>query len=598
MTAAREMNRRPVAEGAAVQAPGRWRSFVRTSELGLVALAALVGVASGVVVVGLGAAAQLLHEFLYDLPRGQLLSSAEGLSPRNLLLAPVAGGLLLGILMAKGRLRRRTPVDPIEANALHGGRMSLTDSAAVALHNLISNGCGASVGLEAGYTQVSAGLASRLGLGFELRRGDLRMLVGCGAAAAIAAAFGAPLTGAFYAFELIVGTYTLASLAPVMVAALAGSLVARQFTGGAHVVHIAEAGPVATADYAPALALGLVCALLAILFMKSVTLAEGLARRSRVPPPLRPAVGGLCVGCLALVTPEVLSAGHGAFLATIEEPRAAEALALLIGLKAAASAVSIGSGFRGGLFFASLLLGALVGQLFAGLSPPAFPAATLGADTYAVVGMSAFAVAVIGGPLTMTMLALETTGEAGILGLVLVAVIASTLTVRKLFGYSFATWRFHLRGESIRSAHDIGWIRNLTVGQLMRRDVRTVRADSHLSSLLRAFPLGSTQRVVLVDEAERYAGIVLVAEAHAASLDEEESATRARDLARYQDDVLLPHLNPKEAAARFDAAESEALAVVDGRDTRRVIGLLTETHLLRRYSEELDRSRRDIAGET
>jgi CIC family chloride channel protein len=304
------------------------------------------------------------------------------------------------------------------------------------------------------------------------------------------------------------------------------------------------------------------------------------------------------VGCLALVTPEVLSAGHGAFLATIEEPRAAEALVLLIGLKAAASAVSIGSGFRGGLFFASLLLGALVGQLFAALSPPAFPAATLGADTYAVVGMSAFAVAVIGGPLTMTMLALETTGEAGILGLVLAAVLASTLTVRKLFGYSFATWRFHLRGESIRSAHDIGWIRNLTVGQLMRRDVRTVRADTHLSSLRRAFPLGSTQRVVLVDEAERYAGIVLVAEAHAASLDEEESATRARDLARYGDDVLLPHLNPKEAAARFDAAESEALAVVDGRDTRRVIGLLTETHLLRRYSEELDRSRRDIAGET
>ena len=128
-----------------------------------------------------------------------------------------------------------------------------------------------------------------------------------------------------------------------------------------------------------------------------------------------------------------------------------------------ASAISIGSGFRGGLFFGSLFMGALLGKLFAYSAPYIFAHATLTPVIYAVVGMSALAVSVIGGPMTMTFLALEITGDFPITVLVLAAVITASLTVRNLFGYSFATWRFHLRGESIRSAHDVGWIRNLTV---------------------------------------------------------------------------------------------------------------------------------------
>jgi CIC family chloride channel protein len=197
----------------------------------------------------------------------------------------------------------------------------------------------------------------------------------------------------------------------------------------------------------------------------------------------------------------------------------------------------------------------------------------------------------------MTFLALEATGDFPITVLVLVAVIASSLTVRKTFGYSFATWRFHLRGESIRSAHDVGWIRTLTVGQLMRKDVRPIRDDTMLSAFRRDFPLGSTQRVVVVDEAERYAGIVVVPEAHSEKLDDAQGATRIRELLRWKDDFLLPQLNAKQAAELFDKAESEALAVVDGRETRKVIGLLTESHTLRRYSEELDKRRREMAGE-
>jgi CIC family chloride channel protein len=269
----------------------------------------------------------------------------------------------------------------------------------------------------------------------------------------------------------------------------------------------------------------------------------------------------------------------------------------LIAIKAIATAISIGSGFRGGLFFASLFLGTLLGKLFASFAPLVFTDATLAPVIYAIVGMSSLAVAVIGGPLTMTFLALELTGDFPITALVLVAVTASSLTVRKTFGYSFATWRFHLRGESIRSAHDIGWIRTLTVGQMMRRDIRTVRDDTTVAVLRRDFPLGSTQRVVVVDHADRYAGIVLVPEAFDLSLDEAAATTRLERLLRFRSDMLSPAMNAKEAAAIFDKSESEALVVVDDPVRKTVIGLLTESHTLRRYSEELDRRQREVSGE-
>ncbi|MCJ2039398.1 chloride channel protein [Methylobacterium sp. J-059] len=613
MSQTAETPRRRWDRATLVQAPGRLRVLVRRSEVGLVVLSGLTGCVAGAAVAGMNVATQGLREALYRLPHGTRLSAADAVTPLALLVGPCLGGILLGLVILaanaiRGR-RRRPVIDPIEANALHGGRMSLRDSVYVAVQNVISNGSGASVGLEAGYTQICGGLASRLGIAFEMRRNDLRTLVGCGSAAAIAAAFGAPLTGAFYAFELIIGTYSIATLTPVVVAALCGSLVSRSLVAAQPLVALDNVQAVTTAavtgaDTLPSLVLGLFCAGLGILIMRGVTLVEQGVAATRIPRVAGPALGGLCVGALALaIGPQVLSGGHGALhvhFADGAEGYGTAALVLLFVGKATASAISIGSGFRGGLFFASLFLGALAGKLFAMVAPAVIPGlAAFGLTplAYAVIGMSALAVAVIGGPLTMTFLALEVTGSLPLTGLVLVAVIASSLTVRKTFGYSFATWRFHLRGESIRSAHDVGWIRSLTVGRLMRKDVRTIPLDTPMATFLRAHPLGSPSRVIVVDEAGRYAGIVLVPEAHAAARDASETPATLADVLRHPDDILTPELNAKEASAAFDRTESEALAVVDSIGDRQVIGMLTESHTLKRYSDELDRQRRAMQGE-
>jgi CIC family chloride channel protein len=510
-------------------------------------------------------------------------------------LVPAVGGILLGLTVVWLRRRKfRTPVDPIEANALYGGRMSLTDTFIIAGQTMISSGFGASVGLEAGYTQVGSGLASRLARFLRMRRNDVRILVGCGAAGAIAAAFDAPLTGAFYGFELVIGTYSVGNVAPVMAAAICASLTAEVFGGVPFPMELSGLPELTPSLYVPFLLLGLVGGGVSIAIMYFVTSVERLFVRLSIDASLRPFLGGCIVGLLGLVTPQVLSSGHGALHREFAMNYGLAVIASVFLLKLAASAISLGSGFRGGLFFASLFLGALMGKIFAGIMVFFFPASGFDADVAAVVGMTSLAVGVVGGPLTMTFMALESTRDITLSGVVLAASIMSAMLVRETFGYSFSTWRFHLRGETIRSAHDVGWMRSLTVGSMMRKDVRIIDSSTTLDEFRKAIPLGSAQRVVAVDADGRYAGVLIVAEVYS---EQGNPGSTVLTLAKFRDSVLVPTMNVQSAAETFQRAGAEELAVVKDFTDRAVVGLLTEGHLMRRYAEELDKARRDLSGE-
>ena len=534
-----------------------------------------------------------MHGWLFKLPSGERLSAQTSIDPLLVLLVPTLGGLLFGLASAYVGRRRGTEVDPVEANALHGGRMSMRGSLIVAAQTLWSSGVGASVGLEAGYTQLASGIASKIGSAFRLRRSDIRVLVGCGAAGAIAGAFGAPLGGAFYGFELIIGSYAAASLAPVGIAALLGYLTAHAFTSlTIGLIDTGAASSLAVGDVAIAAGFGLIAGGFGILLMRGVAACEVLFAKARVKPALRPMLGGALVGLLAMVSPQVLSSGHGTLHLTGNFTLPLATIALIFLLKAAASVISLGSGFRGGLFFASLLLGSLGGQLFAaGLNAIGVEA---NPGAYAVIGMSALSVSVIGGPLTMTFIALETTGDLWLTTAVLIAVIVSMQVTRELFGYSFTTWRFHLRGETIRGAADIGWIRDLTVAQMMRADVRTTSVESTVAAFREIFPLGSTNQAITVDDEGRYAGMVMVAEAHAAEL---AGTTPLRAILYHADHMLLPQQTAQEAIVAFDKFETETMAVVDSIERRQVVGLLSEAHTLRRFANASERQRRELLGE-
>ncbi len=577
-----------------LEVPHRLRAIVRARESSVIVLAVIIGAIAGLAVAAMGEAVGYMHQVIFGLDPGERLSGRVSLDPLRAFIPPCLGGLLFGLVTAYITRRRGTEVDPIEANALHGGRMSMRGSLIVAAQTVWSSGIGASVGLEAGYTQLASGIASAIGRSFRLRRSDMRILVGCGSAAAIAGAFGAPLGGAFYGFELIIGSYSIASLAPVGMASLVGYLTAQVFTPDRLGIETGAVSNLAVHDVVIAAFVGVLAAVFGIVLMRGVAACELLFTRLRVKPALRPMFGGAAVGLLAMISPQVMSSGHGALHLTGIFRLPLATIALIFVLKSLASMVSLGSGFRGGLFFASLLLGALGGQLFAFGLGALLPGLHIDPDSYAIIGMCALSVSVIGGPLTMTFIALETTGDLWLTTAVVIAAIIAMQVTREFFGYSFATWRFHLRGETIRSAADVGWIRDLTVAQMMRADVRTTPVDSPIPTFREAFPLGSTTQVIAVDEDGRYAGMVIVAEAHAAELG---ATASLRNILHHSDHMLLSQMTAQEAIAAFDRYEAEALAVVDSLERRQVTGLLSEAHALRRYSDASERQRRELLGD-
>jgi CIC family chloride channel protein len=192
----------------------------------------------------------------------------------------------------------------------------------------------------------------------------------------------------------------------------------------------------------------------------------------------------------------------------------------------------------------------------------------------------------------MSFLVLEATHDFEITAVVLTAALCSSTLVRERFGYSFSTWRLHLRGEVVRSARDIGWMRTLTARRMMRTAPATASPTTPLKDFREQFPLGSTSRVLLEDAGRHYAGLVPTAAAFANTGPADKPVA---DLAILKDVALSPDMSIVAIMELFDASGADDLAVVDAEG--RIIGMLTERYVRKRYADELDRAQRELYGE-
>src|SRR5260221_6126532 len=533
---------------------GRLRSNEPTQILVCASFGALVGALTA----GLHWLIDWIHHVAFNISGDHSLSAGIGVDPNRILVVPALGGLLLGVgALVMRRYRPNDVVDPIEANALHGGRMSMKDSLRLLVATVWSNGSGVSVGMEAGYSQLGAVVLAKVGQYFRLRREDQRIFVAAGAGAAIAAAFNTPLAGAFYGYELILGGYSVRALAPIAGAGRAATLALRVLMHPEVLFVVTDFVAITQWFYLLFALLGFLAAGFAVLSMQSVTWAERLLKRLPLPQWFRPAVGGVLVSAIALLVPQVLGGGHGAIQLLFDRNPGLLVLAIVLVTKLIASAISLGAGFRGGMFSTSLLLGALFGAVFAQILAALAPGLAGHQAALMMVGMASVAAAIIGSPLTMVFLVLEGTGNFPVtIGVMVGVVIASTI-VRLTFGYSFSTWRFHQRGIAISSPHDIGWLADLTVGRMKRTDTKVVLDTTPLRELREKYPPGSAKHVFVVSESGNYMGALDMAALHDQQQDELLDSRFAREFAAHGDVFLLPYENVRTALSRFEEKEVE-----------------------------------------
>ncbi len=346
-----------------------------------------------------------------DAPHG-MVSLARGLSPWQRFLMPAIGGAVAGAILqlAATWLPKRGAADYMEAISIGRGVIGFRQTVARSLSSIFSIGSGASIGREGPMVQLAAMLSSLTGRYLVLPPGHLRLLVACGATAGITAAYNAPIAGALFISEIVYGVIASATLVPLVVSSVVANIVTRQILHYDAVFHMPPFTFVSGWEVINYLGLGVIAGLAAPQFLRFLDTARAAFGRLPAPLWIRMALGGLIVGALSVVNPQVWGNGYSVVNSMLHTPWAWQAVAAILLLKTLATAASVGSGAVGGVFTPTLFVGAALGALYGTGLQALFPAGDLSAvSSYAVVGMGALLAATTYAPLMSILMIFEMT---------------------------------------------------------------------------------------------------------------------------------------------------------------------------------------------
>ncbi|MEX2642089.1 MAG: chloride channel protein [Acetobacterales bacterium] len=572
------------------------RRFLRNDLLVLAAVAVVIGGVAGCGAIALREAIVLTQYLFYGDGSERLLSLAIYLPWWHVLLAPAAGGLLVGLFLqyVMPGQRPRSVADVVAASAVQGSHIPLRVGIAAAIVNAFSIGVGASVGREGPAVHLGAALASKVGHLLHFSRRLARTTLACGAAAAVAASFNAPIAGALFAHEVIVGHYALSAFAPVVIASVTGTVVSRIYFGDfpAFILPPYEMG--SFWEFPAFALLGVVAGLVAIVFMRSIIFVCDTVEATKTPLWLRPAVAGLAVGAMALMFPHVLGVGYQATDAALH---GRYDLLLLVGLavaKVAATAISLGSGFGGGVFSPSLFIGAMVGGAFGVVATALNPELSSGHNAYALIGMGAVAGAVLGAPISTTLIIFEMTADYTLTIALMLSVVLASVIVQQVQGRSFFLWQLERRGLNLGGGRDAGLLEAIRVGAVMRNDCAIVPIDLSLQGVRLKLQGTRYGELFVVDGDGRLYGTVTLADLSDAAFDHSyDDMVNAADLARRRPPVLHADDGLDKALALMESLGEEHVAVVAANSTMKMIGCLHEHDVMMAYNRALARLRRE-----
>lgn len=567
-------------------------------------LALLFGVAAGCGAIIFREAIDLSQTLFLGFSSELVISGLAEEPAWRIVLAPTIGGLMIGYFVhrfiAGGRPEGVAHV--IEANALHAGRMSLRQGLIAAAVNAASVGAGASVGREGPVVHFGAVIASWLGRPFRLTRAQSRTLLGCGVAAAVAASFNAPIAGVFFALEVVIGHYALTAFAPIVIASVGGTLVSRMYFGDV-TAFILPTTEIQTFWEFPAFALlGLICAGVAISFMRLTMTIDGnvtqIITKTNLPRWVFPGLAGLFIGLLALGLPELLGVGYEATDNALKGQYGLWMLLSLVVAKVIATAVCLGCGFGSGVFSPSLFLGAMVGGAFGLIMALSFPNLSLNSGAYSLIGMGAVAGAVLGAPISTILMIFELTGDYRITIAVMVAVSIASIVTRSLHSASFFADQLAARGLNLRGAHEVGLLKSMQVLEYMHDDPKTVLSNAPLDQVRQQLLAASPGPVFVIDDDGHLTGLLTLGDLGTAAFDQDhDAALSAAIFAREHPPFVTLRDDLQHALSIFEDSAEPHVAVVDHDQGGRLIGFLKEREVIRAYRLAVDRVRAEEHGE-
>ena len=501
--------------------------------------------------------------------------------------APVVGGLIYGPLVSRFAPEARGHGVPEVMYAVNrmGGRMRPQVPIVKSLASALCIGSGGSVGREGPIVQIGSALGSVLGQAVRVSESQLRLLVACGAAGGIAATFNAPIAGVFFALELILRNFETRSFGLVVLSSVTADAVGRAAFGSHPFLTLPGftfSSPVELILYA---GLGVLASGVGLGFVRVLYAGEDVADRLwRGPDWLRPAAGGILLGLLLLVVPEMYGVGYPVLEHAVAGHYVIAALVGLLAAKVLATSLTMWIGGSGGVFAPSLFMGAMLGSAYGAIAHDALPHLAAAAGAYGLVGMGAVFAASARAPITAVLIIFELTGDYRVILPLMIAVVVATAVANAATRDTIYTLKLRRRGIDIDAPAPSSLMAQISVGEALEEMPRPIDADVPLAEVLDRFAAERTNALPVIDADGSLLGVVSAGDVELA-LASSPNGTNARTLV-HETPALHVEQTLEDAVWRLGSTDDEGLPVLD-HDGEHLVGWLTHRQLLRAYRRRL-----------
>ncbi|MBT4290943.1 MAG: CBS domain-containing protein [Deltaproteobacteria bacterium] len=552
-------------------------------------IAAVVGIMGGFGAVGF----RMLIEFFQNL---SINSPVHILGPLKVLpwyvkiLIPFIGASIVGPLVyffareAKGHGVPEVMQDVALKNGVIRPRVVIVKSLASA----ITIGTGGSVGREGPIAQIGSAIGSPLGQWLNLSPERLKILVGCGAAAGIAATFNAPIAGAFFALEIILGSFAMNSFGPIIISSVLATAVSRAFLGDIPAFIVPEYAMVSVWEIPLYMILGMLAGVLAVCFSKSVYLSEDLFAKLPIPDYLKNPIGGLVIGVGIIFFPEIYGVGYEAIDAALAGKIVFKTALALIFIKLLATSITLGSGGSGGIFAPSLFLGAVFGSLFGMGVNYLMPGITAHSGAYALVCMGAVVAGATHTPITSILILFELTNDYKIILAVMLACTVSTIVSKKLSQDSIYTQKLSRRGIALNQGREELIMKSFSVAEVIKADTPTIQETASFNQIIKKFMESNEPYYYIINQDSQYIGVLSAHEIKSLLSDTElQDLVIARDLIDYPVNPVTIQNNLAECMEMFEREDLEHLPVVMDETSNKLVGRITRGDIIELYNREI-----------
>lgn len=562
--------------------------LLRTNEHGIMAvLAVFVGLAGGFGAVGFRYLINFFQSLAYG-SDGNLLDLVQ-LIPWYLRVSiPALGGLIVGPLVyfwAREAKGHGVP-EVMEAVALKSGLIRKRLVVIKSLASAICIGTGGSVGREGPIVQIGSAIGSTIGQMLKISADRMRTMVGCGAAAGIAATFNAPIAGSMFALEIILGDFGLATFSPIVISSVIATAVSRHFLGDAPAFIVPAYELVSAWEFPLYVTLGLFCALVAVTFTKTLYRMEDIFDGLKFPEYLKAVIGGVILGVISLLFPQILGVGYGAIDMSLSQSYAWWLMLVLVLCKIMATSITIGSGGSGGIFAPSLFIGAMAGGFFGAIVHNFLPSVTASPGAYSIVGMGAVVSATTHGPLTALLMLFEMTGDYKIILPLMITCIISNIVGRQFLKESIYTLKLLRRGINLEEGKEVNVLKSIKVNEVMNNEVETITEALSLERLAEIISKSKYNSFPVVSDGNKLTGILSFFDYNEAIFDENlKGLVVAKDIATIDVVTISTDDNLYNALEKITFKDFSILPVVSPDDPTKLTGVLTRRDIMGAYNK-------------